>query len=130
LSLLEHITNFNFTAGVNMIDVLLCCNLPKYIVDRALESLKIMDYSLLVGIHNIDQAAGRKGGGGGSHIGGEDSWAGPISWDPEEGSGGDYNSGQQRRPAMLERIGKINSVADQDHFRPDPDQNSDPDPAL
>jgi hypothetical protein len=29
---------------------------------RALESLKIMDYSLLVGIHNIDQAVA--GGGG------------------------------------------------------------------
>jgi hypothetical protein len=73
---------------------------------RALESLKIMDYSLLVGIHNIDQAAGRKGGhsiGGGGE---ESSWAGPISWDPDEGSGGgDYSSGQQRRPAMLERIG-------------------------
>ncbi len=30
---------------------------------RALESLKIMDYSLLVGIHNIDQAVVAGGGG-------------------------------------------------------------------
>ena len=70
---------------------------------RALESLKIMDYSLLVGIHNIDQAAGRKGPGSIMTAGGEESWAGPISWDPEEG-GRDH---QQRRPAMLERIGTL-----------------------
>ncbi len=31
---------------------------------RSLESLKIMDYSLLVGIHNIDQAVVAGGGGG------------------------------------------------------------------
>lgn len=70
-----------------------------------------MDYSLLVGIHNIDQAAGRKIGGGGGGAGGlasiltgggEES---AISWDPEEGSD-DRQYGQQRRPAMLERIGK------------------------
>jgi hypothetical protein len=69
---------------------------------RALESLKIMDYSLLMGIHNIDQAAGRKTGGPGYSE--EPSWtsSGPISWDPEEGGGDRY----QRRPAMLERIGR------------------------
>ena len=60
-----------------------------------------MDYSLLVGIHNIDQAAGRKGGGGSLYGEEPPSWySGPISWDPEEG--GDR---QGRRPAMLERIG-------------------------
>ncbi len=57
---------------------------------RALESLKIMDYSLLVGIHNIDQAVA---GGGGEWCSNSSP---PISWHPDEGG---------RRPAMLERIG-------------------------
>jgi hypothetical protein len=49
-----------------------------------------MDYSLLVGIHNIDQAVAGSGG----------EWCSnsspPVSWHPDEGG---------RRPAMLERIG-------------------------
>ncbi len=38
-----------------------------FLCARALESLKIMDYSLLVAIHNIDQAVAGVGGEWGSN---------------------------------------------------------------
>ena len=74
---------------------------------RALESLKIMDYSLLLGIHIIDPdssaekkpdhpESGEESAGSGGES--EEGWAGD-----ERGGGG---SGS-RRPGMLERVGSI-----------------------
>lgn len=72
---------------------------------RALESLKIMDYSLLLGIHNVDQANAKKNpmppivepGDGGEGQGGDS--------DAEASDGSDGGGG--RKPAMLERIGSF-----------------------
>jgi len=61
---------------------------------RALESLKIMDYSLLLGIHIIDQES--KGGGG-------DELGGGSSGESDEGS----DRPVHRRPGMLERVGSV-----------------------
>jgi len=78
---------------------------------RALESLKIMDYSFLMGVHNVDQAGTKKplmtqmqqtffgdsepvGRGGYSESDGSDS-------------GGEIGGERQKKPAMLERVGSF-----------------------
>jgi len=63
---------------------------------RALESLKIMDYSLLLGVHVIDPQSSEKK---------------PVSvfGDDLYGSSGDSDDGEERvrRPGMLERVGSM-----------------------
>ena len=79
---------------------------------RALESLKIMDYSFLMGVHNVDQVVTKKplmaqmqqtffgesdpGGRGGGYSDSDGS-----------DSGGELGGERQKKPAMLERVGSF-----------------------
>jgi len=78
---------------------------------RALESLKIMDYSFLMGVHNVDQAGSKKPllaqmqqtFFGETEPGGR---VGAYSDSDGSDSGGDVGE-RQKKPAMLERIGSF-----------------------
>jgi len=72
---------------------------------RALESLKIMDYSLLLGIHNVDQANAKKQQPPPPPV--DPSEVGEGQRGESEAEASDGSDDGVRKPAMLERIGSF-----------------------